>query len=168
LADAQTLSYTQKNTALNYIQKNLHTLLNVNEDTTAFSALLPDYSPNGKYNVNDEITTADLAKLFTFDYDRLAGASFASIDLNDMGIDINNLTSGPDGNYDPKLKLTETLPFDTYSGGYGGEYRQGEFLPGYTLHCKILKKDVTDSHTCSLNILLGVSDTNDKDPNDVV
>jgi hypothetical protein len=164
---AQVQSDTQRTTALSYIQNNLHDLLNVNIDTTTFNALLPDYSPNGKYNVNDEIDPEDFPKLFSFDYNRLAGASFASINLSDIGIDVNNLVSGPDGNYDPKLKLTETLPFDTYSGGYGGEYRQGEFLPGYTLHCKILQKDVTDSHICSLQILLGVSDTNDKDPNDV-
>jgi hypothetical protein len=53
--------------------------------------------------------------------------------------------------------MTITLPFATYDAG-SATFAEGEFLPGYKAHVRIIdKEDILDSHKCTLTLQFGVS-----------
>jgi hypothetical protein len=53
--------------------------------------------------------------------------------------------------------MTTTLPFATYDAG-AATFGEGEFLPGYKAHVRIIdKENILDSHKCTLTLQFGVS-----------
>jgi hypothetical protein len=62
--------------------------------------------------------------------------------------------------------MTITLPFATYDAG-AATFGEGEFLPGYKAHVRIIdKEDISNSHKCTLTLQFGVSYFSN--PNDVL
>jgi antitoxin component YwqK of YwqJK toxin-antitoxin module len=143
---------------LTYIQNKLNDFLLVNTESD-FVKSMKDYSNTGKYDVGNEIVDKDLGTLFKFGYDKTQGAIISddSVNLNDVGINIDNLQATDSTEYDQGNMLFETKDFTNYNG-YGGTYGMAEFMPGFKLHVKIINKDVTTkSQICHLDLLMGVS-----------
>jgi hypothetical protein len=124
-------------------------------DEFDISNLLAIYSKDGNvgYNLNDEINLGDLQNFFKYSYDPIYGSI-----LTKPQVDYTSVSGADEEDYDFSLRVTESLKAHTFNNG--ASYYDGEFLPGYTLHARIVSLDAdTDSHKCTIRFQFGVQST---------
>jgi hypothetical protein len=139
--------------ANDYLKTHQESLFFAN-DGFDISNLLAVYSGNGElgYNLKDEIKLSDLSSFFKYSYDPTYGSILTKPEINYDSISDTN------DDYNFSLRITEPLKAHTFHNG--STYYDGEFLPGYTLHARIVSLDAdTDSHKCTIKFQFGVQST---------
>jgi hypothetical protein len=132
--------------------------LEQNSDLTVQAAFLKNvinYTKTGSLKAGDEIPTNFVGNLCTYNYNRCYGAP-----LDEFKEDISDVTATA-GTHSTEANNLIKLNFIGYNGD-GSTFGMAEILPGYTVHLKIDSMDQdTDSHTCKLTLLPGISKTGD-------
>lgn len=146
-------------TILSYAETSLNKTLTTIDDGCLVN-MIKDYSPTGKYDVNQEINANDLCHVFNYQYDITANVNIGEYNP-ELEYDMDNTSSSTD--YDQDLLGTVSQPLSSLTN-CANAYGLAEIYPGYRLHTKIINKDVTtDSHKCVLTLQLGVSSASNPD-----